>query len=303
MLWLCLLAVFALGAITAAGASAKLPEWGECREAEHENAEGETEYGVDGRYTDANCRVLAKGKGQGEARIYDGTYEWLPVESESGKIRNPTSTSATFETAAGYKIECAQTLSSSSFKLHGPFETKTPLWIFEDCASEGQPCTTISIGSEPGVISNQLAWLEEDGRGWQGHFGLLEGKGGAEPAVGLEFSSSNTKTGEAEPFFVPISCDGAIGTVLIGGDKEPGIARHGNNSFIGSVSPVNEMEEEFTLKYEENGGVPAIEHFEKGKKAHSLEAFVHNEWEPVAIKATLKFRIGPLELRATHPGH
>jgi hypothetical protein len=287
MLGLCLVAVFAFGAIAAASASAKqMPEWGECEKVEE---------GVEGKYTDSNCTVRAPRR----HGIYTGEYEWSEKNGRfHGSILAPETTSVTVETAAGHKIECTHVQAETSMTLFGPYGAITPLWLLEGCESEGQPCTTISIGSDPGNISNALYWLEEEGLRWTGQLGIIEGKGTPNPVVGLSYTSDNTNTGEREPFFTPISCEGSLGTVLLGGDKEKPHGL-GNNSFIGVVTPVNQMTEELTLTYSEGAqGIQTPQQFGHGKRKY-LQAFVHNEWEPVAITATMKFAISEREIKAT----
>jgi hypothetical protein len=281
MLGLCLMAVFAFGAITAAGASAKFPELGKCAEVE-----------TGGKYTDSACLVKAHAKGKGEEKVYEGAYEWKPnSEEEGGGILETSTTAVTFETPAGYKIECSHMQNRSSMFLFNTDQAITPLWLLEGCQSEGQPCTTLSIGSDPGIISNKLFWLEEEGRGWAGKLGFVEGQGTPDPIVGLSFTSDNRETGEREPFFTPISCEGSLGTVLIGGDNEH-THKDGNNSFIGTIGPVDTPVEEFTVTYNSSPpGVQTPDQFGHGKQQY-LQAFVHNEWEPVAITAKMTFEVG-----------
>jgi hypothetical protein len=287
MLGLCLVAVFAFGAITAAGASAKqVAEWGECEKVEE---------GAEGKYTDPGCTVKAPHK----HGVYTGEYEWAQKSGHfGGSVIAPETTSVTFETAAGHKIECTHVQAETSVRLTGPFGARTPLWLLEGCQSEGQPCTTISIGSDPEHVSNALYWLEEEGLAWTGKLGIVEGKGTSTPVVGLSYTSDNTETGEREPFFTPISCEGSLGTVLLGGDKEKPHGL-GSNSFIGAVTPVNQMTTELTVTYSESAaGIQTPQRFEHGKQEY-LQAFVHNEWEPVAITTTMKFEISEREIKAT----
>jgi hypothetical protein len=283
MLGLCLVAVFAIGAITAAGASAFKPEWGKCIAQ------------ANGRYKDAGCTEKAHGKGN--PKVYEGSYEW---EQRSGSFGAEVieSTNITFETQAGHKIQCTEVEYEDPVALLGPYGSNTPLWILEGCESEGQPCTTLSIGSASGIVSNRLAWLEQEGRRWTGELGAVEGQGTPTPVVGLSFNADNTISGERESFFTPISCEGSLGTVLMGGDKE---RPHGlgNNSFIGVIEPVNKTTKEFTLTYSESApGIQAPGRFGRRKQQY-LQAFVHNTWEPVAIMGTITYESSKAEIKAT----
>jgi hypothetical protein len=299
MLGLCLVAVFAVGAIMAAGASAFKPEWGKCHPAEvYNEVTEEVEYpGTGGKYSDQACTVKASAKGRGESRKYEGAYEWEPQETEGTFAGEELALvgaghNFTFETQAGAKIECAGIRRNSGFAF-SLNTAKTPLWEFEGCTSEGQECTTTSIGVPNEVVANILSWLEEEGRGWQGQMGFVERSTETSPVVGLDFSSHNTLSGEPERLFAPIVCQGAIGTVWVGGERK------GGNSIIGTLSPVNAMSTTYTLSYGESSpGVPMPERFAH-KKRDVLMANLHNHWEPVAFTGQIMFEIGAREIKAT----
>jgi hypothetical protein len=297
MLGLCLVAVFAFGAIVASGASAFKPEWGTCTAQEH------------GKYLDAGCMEKAHGKGPKGEKVYEGSYEWAPT-SFSTKRRG-TSGSISFETQAGEKIECPTARSGDSMSFT-PQGAGTPNWEFEGCEGKGEQCSTASLGSPEGIVINALAFLGIGGASWNGTLGYIEGGGGPNPVVGVSFRSENTgfespegetiAPGTPERFFAPIACSNeepgpeAIGTVWIGGE------RHGGNSVIGALAPVNQMSESYTLTYSESSpGIQAPEKFEH-KKRDVLEAFLHNRWEPVAWTGEFKLAVpvgSPKELRAT----
>jgi hypothetical protein len=294
MLGLCLVAVFALGVVIAASASAKLPEWGKCHRVEVENAQEEIEFPeVGGKYTDSNCTVKARAK-QG---VFQGEYEWKEATGNhafQGEELSITSGVFTFEMQSGEKIECASVGPESLMGGLGGSEAKTPLWIFQNCTSEGKGCATLSIGSFPGEVANVLEWLEEEGRGWKGQLGYVEGnQSSPSPAVGLGFTSDNSETGEHERFFVPIVCEGSIGTVWIGGERK------GRNSVIGTIGPVNQMGTQYSLTYSESA--PGIQQPEKfaNKNREVLQAFLHGRWEPVAFNGQLTFTTGKAEIKAT----
>jgi hypothetical protein len=134
------------------------------------------------------------------------------------------------------------------------------------------------------------------GRGWNhpARLGFVEGKGDPSPVVGLGFKADNDETGEPERFFAPIVCLGPIGTVWIGGEDK------GGNGVVGTLTPVNEMNEAYTLTYSESSpGVQTPDKFAH-KKPEVLKAFLHNKWEPVAFVAQFTFNVGEdLELKAS----
>jgi hypothetical protein len=272
MLGLCLLAVFALGAIMAAGASAKLPEFGKCQSV-----------GTGGKYTDAGCTV--------KAHPQQGAYEWEPASATnafSGE-EMALANGFTFETASGEKIECQGFRRDSyiPFVLNG---AKTPLWELKGCISEEQECSTLSIGSDPEIISNALDWLEE-GRNWTGRLGFVERPN----VVGLSFKANNTEASEPEHFFTAIACEGSIGTVLIGGERK------GSNAIIGTLGPINAMTNEYQLTYSESESKPGVASPLRfaHKKPVQLRAFVHNHWENIALSAEIEIETEASEIKAT----
>ncbi|HYM45029.1 MAG TPA: hypothetical protein VES65_02555, partial [Solirubrobacteraceae bacterium] len=130
------MAVFVVGALAAAGASAKAPEFGTCRGA------------VFGKYKDAGCTERAADR----YNRNEGKYEWYTGKHfvrENGSIPSGGFEGATlevhmgptsFETESGKTISCAE--GEGSYKL----KTASKLfpgesWIeFSGCESEGKPC-------------------------------------------------------------------------------------------------------------------------------------------------------------------
>jgi hypothetical protein len=247
-------------------ASARGLEWGRCVE-----QEGRT----GGKYANAGCTEAAKAR--------RGAYEWEAVESaylEPMKAVGPIS----FETAAGKKIECA-VLGRESFAVGlYPRGAQTPLWEFYGCTSEGQACS--ATDAFPEEINNVYAWEREL---WTGKLEYISGRGTAEPAVGLAYEVKNH-----ERLFEPVHCNGPIGTVWIGGEPK------GHDTFISTIGPVNEMTSTFKQVYSESSpGVASPSKFE-GTGKRTLEAFVDNRWEPVAMIATFEYPLGEdLEIKAT----
>jgi hypothetical protein len=306
MLGFCLTAVLMLGTLLVTGASAGLPEWGHCVK---------TGGGTGGRYVDAACTVRAHGKGH--PKVYEGGYEWVPaagetqVESEELELTG----SFSFETQAGEKIECTAIRPTSSVMVFLARSAVTPFWRFTGCTSKGEPCLVPSVGANEEEINDVLQWFEEQGHGWDHptKLGFVEGRGGVSPVVGLSFTSDNSgfepsegEGGEAiapgtpERFFAPIVCGGeepgpeSIGTVWIGGEK------HGHNTVIGTLAPVNEMSSRYTLTYGESSpGHQTPEAFAHGSPRY-LQAFLHNHWERVAFVGQINVvLVQPAELKAT----
>ena len=178
MLGLLLLAVFAVGALTAGTASAAgfQPEWGFCNKVESA-----------GKYTDPGCVTAAKHpKG-----VYQGSYEWTPFTQEPIDGLNPVlGENGVFklEVADGRTIECSGLAGSWRFEIPGGTRDATPLLELQGCESEGQPCNTPSTGGVAGEMSNALEWSEEE-FAWTTHYGLIEK--GSYPVVGMALRESN----------------------------------------------------------------------------------------------------------------
>ncbi|HEX4436438.1 MAG TPA: hypothetical protein VH061_06530 [Solirubrobacteraceae bacterium] len=246
----------------AAGASAKLPEYGKCVA---------TESGTGGRYLDAGCIEKAK-RHHGE---FVGEFEWIPLEEEKDFEPLELEGPMTFETQSGDKVECAVAGEFDSAELTGLTSQKTPLWVFEGCSSEGEECHS-SVSIEPGEITNSFAWheeAEEEGQpvpGWTGRLGFVAK--GPEPVVGVEYNVKN-----AERLFPPVACSGAVGTIWFGGNKK------GGNSFISTIGPTNEMTKTFAETFSESA--PGIQAPAKlaGRHAVYIQAFRNNQWERMAI--------------------
>jgi hypothetical protein len=253
-------------------ASAKLPEWGQCREAVG---------GTGGKYQNDSCTVKA-GKAKG---VPTGGFEWHPASEErTGEpgtaYQLSLAGSIGMETASGKRVTCSVLVEGSHDIITGPKTSGTPLWDFKGCESEGQECVA-SHAPEAGEIEDFYAYFEEPGEpgqpapGWRGKLGFISKPSGT---VGEEYTVLND-----ERLFPPISCQGDIGTVWIGGD------RHGNDSFIGKLEPVNEMTKSFTETYAASApGDQSPSGFNGHGNAH-LEAFLDQHWEPVALEAVFTY--------------
>ncbi|HYM45684.1 MAG TPA: hypothetical protein VES65_05925, partial [Solirubrobacteraceae bacterium] len=324
MLGLCLTAMFVLVAFGASGAQASLPEIGKCEATagntggKYKNAGcterasrkkvGENEYvyygGFEwtplkspsaceslaghpgGFYSDAACTEKApKVKG-----VYQGNYESSGFGVVTGHKATLGGTgTATYETQVGKKMTCT-TLgrgTSVQFTVNG---AKTPFWEFAGCESKGQECLTPFSAVEVGEVNDYVPWyfeahfeeLPEAGEpvpGWDGKLGYIEGKH-TSPVVGMAWTARNN-----ERFYEPIECESeATGTVWIGGNKR------GGNTIIAQMTPVNQMTTHYTETYSSpSPGVQAVKQFESQHSPYALQAFVGNEWEPVALNATFNY--------------
>ncbi len=265
-----LVGVLACVCMLGATSASALPEWGKCEPA------------ANGHYSDAGCTVKA-GK--------HGSYEW--TQNEEHLHGGPMVLEGTFvfETAAGKKIECTEGMSEKSHVLiAGKNAEKTPNWKINGCESEGQICET-PFAPIAAQINNNYEWgerleneqEEEEGAptpGWTGKLGFLEGKGGASPIVGIAYTPKN-----GERLLVPIVCDGDIGTVWIGGYSK------GGNTLLASLEPVDQMTTKFTERLKESApGIQSPTHFQQ-HRTQTLDAFVENHWEPVALVATMTWEV------------
>jgi hypothetical protein len=278
----CLIAVVAVSAIAASGASAGLPEWGTC------GAQ------AGGKYYDSGCIApLSK-----SARATQGHYEWSPLTS--GKLASSNAgtpepnSNATFETADGRTITCANLDSQNQLRLNGPkITTEAPLMQWEGCEAGGQECHA-SDSSQGGEISTTDAWefgINGEEGSWTGALHFLAGKGGPSPTVGLEW----TPIGLHRAFFQQISCKaGEINNLLFGGEK-------GGEKLTMPITPVNTMSNTFVAALTESHGTQLPTEAE-GHPIHGPKALVNAEkWESVGIEGKVEFgpEEGPLELKAT----
>lgn len=252
MVGLCLVAVFALAAVTAASASAVTPEWGKC------------EAQVGGKYTDGNCQTKAKGKGAGSFEWHKGatlpnipftgesvgnggvlTQQNIYCGSESGVItgtpKHPLSRSACaakggeFHEAGTIEIECAK--ENSSGEASGKSNVLNVHVTFKGCLLFGNsPCK--SAGAAEGEVKTNAL---------KGKLGIIN-KATKEVGVLLEPA---TKHGP----FANFSCGGGEVPVVVGvGNKKDGAwwlpeNKGGNDQIISPITPVNQMTSKFTQVY------------------------------------------------------
>jgi hypothetical protein len=271
MLGICMAAMLALAAATAAGASAeKLPAWGTC----------EAAGGHEGKYADPGCIEPVK-KIYGK---YTGGYEWHPQERaydfESGLI-GPT----TFETTNGKKIACENGALEARQAVAAPNRVREMLVAFYGCESEGRVCS--GKFEEAGRISNEIAWFQE--QSIEGELVYLSGKDTTSPVVGLTLTTEVA----GQPLFT-VSCDGELGTVEIGGAGGKGAQKAKGNTAIGVVSPIDEMTTEYTQTFKQTSGAQEPAAAEKGK-AKSLQMFLsnENEWVQAGLASTFTYVAEP----------
>lgn len=139
--------------------------------------------------------------------------------------------------------------------------------------------------------SPHAEWLNEEG--FTAKLVYITCKGGGSPTIGLELTTFNKQ----EPLFTVV-CNGAIGTVKVGGAKKEG------NSIISVITPVDMMTNEYTQQFSEGEpGIQSPNTRENGHKA-ALQEFFGNtvKWERSAWTATFadpsEAELPPTEIRA-----
>jgi len=139
---LCLVAVFAMGAVFAGAASAANPEYGRCIK------EGAKELS---KYDSSKCiKTAAEDPGTEEEKLKKGSYVWkagVPPKAGFTAALKPT-TIATLETKAGTKVTCKKLAAVG--KYTGLKTVSTTQTDFSECESGGIKCNTAGAGT--GVI-------------------------------------------------------------------------------------------------------------------------------------------------------
>jgi len=140
---LCLVAVFALGAVVATGASAANPEYGRCIKVTPKALSN---------YDSAKCIKLASADPGTEAeKLAKGNYKWFPafggekplVKTGFTAVLKPE-TIATLETKSGTKVTCKAL--NSAGKYTGNKTVKVTSVNFTGCESGGIKCNTVGKG-------------------------------------------------------------------------------------------------------------------------------------------------------------
>jgi hypothetical protein len=135
---LCLVAVFALGALTAGSASATAPEFGRCLKG--------TEHAVS-NFDNSKCVKLASEDAVSEAeQLKKGVYKWSPgVVKTKFTTKMKEATIATLETVGGTKITCTGETSTGEYlnaKEIGKMVAK-----FTGCEFSGVKCNSTGKGT------------------------------------------------------------------------------------------------------------------------------------------------------------
>ena len=288
---LCLLSVLALGAVAASGASAKLPEWGQCRE---------TASGSGGKYGNANCTQQVK-KVYGS---YPGAYEWYPLGHTAGDMADLVSwpgspvSPARIRFASGREILCSgsEEGEEEALSLDGAnVVTDAPQLYFANCEEPvlalendgeipeghekpaGECESTGAGGFVPEITTSPEARngrsSPPEGTTWGGSTEFLGEKTGSSPSVGISYHT----TPERERFFPQITCESGEDSqplnIQIGGHKR-------GERLVEEITPVNQML---------NGaGFTATLRPQAGRQA--VQALVNTgEWEPVTVEASTYF--------------
>ncbi len=285
-----LIAMLALGAIMAAGASAELPEWGGC------------EATANGHYANSACTVKAA-KHHG---VYQGAYEWYTGEQFGAKYERETgqvNTSelsrhefgntqgvgdetdnighSTLETSEHKKIECNTGLIAFELENANPKGIRNGWLSLKGCESEGKECVSTSA-QEEGELNNESQYFS--GEGLKGTLGWVNK---AKHEVGLSLTAFNTEGANIEErslleAFCEASGPESVRNLEIGGDTE------GTNAVIGLITPVNEMAREYALSYSQNAGVqdPSVfQHTISHRLAagYGLKGFQEGGWLPLGF--------------------
>jgi hypothetical protein len=292
----CLLAMLAVAAVTASGASASLPELGGCEAAPTGH----------GKYKDSSCIE----KVTGAAKKTEGDYEWYTgnafawVNNREHHVGGGTPAwrfnvgigATTFETTGGHQIECSE----GHGRLHVNLAQSTKevfggTFYFEGChevGGEEAECASSGWGGSADINDEgEGNNLEE---GFRGTLGFLEGKGGESPKVGLSLTSH----GKNEILMLAV-CLGPEGTVWIGGNKK------GGDAVISLIEPVDQMVGEgsetagFTQTYASSG--PGLQEWTSFERKHNsvLDEFVQHNFEQSSWNTTFKDTDEyPIEIKA-----
>jgi len=289
---LCLLGALAFAAVASSSASAKLPEWGQCRA---------TASGSGGKYANPGCTQPVK-KVYG---TYPGGYEWYPLARSAEEVNGEEETNlqynggeveqpdrlVTYKFASGREIQCSSGLAQETeMPLDGAnVVTDAPLWTFGECT---EPVLALENHGEPGPggsypgschstdglegqITTEKEWrkgLSTPPRGttWFGKTGFLGSKTSSTPSVGVVYKADPAK----ERFYQQILCESGGASqplsIQIGGHK-------GSERIVAEVTPVNAMAQAHTVTLH--------------PQSHdTTEALVNTgAYEPVAIEASMYF--------------
>ncbi len=205
-----LVAALAVGAVTSAGASATLPEWGRCVPS------------AKGKYANAQCT--------GE-KVMNGGFEWLKGTTHIEKT-GFTSVGGRAEliTTAGIGTICSSETTRGS--LSGSKEVSGVEVTFQGCHANllGLVCTGGEVEEfEEGYLKEKPGEIKT--RELKGKLGYIEGKGTAKPVVGISLTPEAKKG-----LFAQFICGGVL-VVRVGANPKKG----GGDSIISPIGPINQM--------------------------------------------------------------
>jgi hypothetical protein len=243
---LSLLAALVAGAVASTSASAALPEWGKCVKL------------AKGKYANAECTG---------PKAKNGGYEWDRGTTDIEKTGFTSSGGpAELRTTSGIATDC--TSETTHGELSGFKEVSGVEVTFQGCHANllGLVCTGGEIEeeqTEEGYLKEKPGEIKT--RELKGKLGYIEGKGSADPVVGISLTPESKKG-----LFAEFICGGTL-TVRVGEKPKKG----GGDSIISPITPVNQMGstavQAYTQKqecFEEvcNGtGIQIPESFEGGK--------------------------------------
>ncbi len=204
------LAALVVGAMMSASASAALPEWGKCVKM------------ATGRYANAQCTG---------GKVKKGGYEW---DRGTAAIEKKGFTSsggaAELRTTTGIATDC--TSETTKGELSGSKGVSHVEVTFQGCHAnlEGLICTGGEIEEiAEGYLKEKPGEIKT--RELQGALGYIEGKGTADPVVGISLTPE-AKHG----LFAQFICGGAL-VVRVGAKAKKG----GGDSIISPITPANQM--------------------------------------------------------------
>jgi hypothetical protein len=293
MLGLCLIAAFAVAAITAAGASA-LPEFGKCeKSATHE-----------GKYTDSNCTKKAKlvgGKGTGEFEFHNslhftknekefsnGTGEKVPavltspfhlcIPSEEKLAKCREGEKEEVFLGEPIRVECKEIFDLGEFSSTSSKEVRNIHVTFRGCLADGT--IACSNTASEGVIETNLL---------KGTLGYI--KKVAPKEVGVDIKPQSGKV------FARFNCAGLLNITVGAATAAEGPAyppSGGGDGVLGVATPINEqtsvLTQAFTANEETSENIPSK--FE-GKPLQVLEDWNASsgnhgsKWSPAGQSVTV----------------
>ena len=272
-------AAFVCAAFGAATASAKLPEWGQCRE---------TASGSGGKFANAGCTQRVK-KVYGS---YPGGYEWFPLTRTAGEIESGEQTSlgggegteesaSSFKLAGGHEIRCSSTepwvlpLDGADAVTDAPFfwldGCQEPVAAAEEpiLGAYHQPGECWTAGISGGEIYTRRQYEAGEtspasGTTWVGSTAFLAEKTSPTPSVGIIYKTSPAR----ERFLSQTICEGALHSeslsIQVGGHKR-------TERIVAEITPVNTMSKAYSAAF----------------RGQSLEALVNTEaYAPMTFEAS-----------------